>query len=137
VSGLRHWLKFNAVGVIGVGVQLGSLAVFKTFLEVDYLAATLIAVEAAILHNFIWHERWTWNDRTRNQSGVLRRLLRFNMANGAISLGGNVAMMWLLVSQARLHYLLANLLAIAICSLANFFVSDRLVFQDSVHENHC
>ena len=126
---LRHWLKFNAVGIIGVVVQLLVLAILKTALGMNYLIATVLAVEAAILHNFVWHERWTWIERTKMVRGRFRRLLRFNTANGLISLLGNVGMMWLLVSKFQLHYLLSNLLAVIVCSLINFLVSDRLVFN--------
>ena len=129
---LRHWLKFNAVGIIGVVVQLVVLAILKTVLDVNYLVATVLAVEAAILHNFVWHERWTWIDRTRKVRGRFQRLLRFNTANGLISLIGNVGMMWLLVSKFHLHYLVSNLLAVIVCSLINFLVSDRLVFNSPV-----
>lgn len=126
---LRHWLKFNAVGVAGVGVQLAMLAFLRSVLGWNYLIATLVAVETTILHNFIWHERWTWNDRSKTASGVVVRLVRFNLANGAISLVGNLGLMWLLVSRFDLHYMAASFIAIVLCSIINFVVSDRLVFQ--------
>ena len=126
----RTWLKFNAVGIIGVGVQLAALAILRTGLGVDYLVATFLAVEAAVLHNFIWHERWTWVERTRQKAGgVIGRLFRFHLANGLISIAGNLVLMWLFVSRLHLHYFLANLIAIGTCSIVNFFASDRLVFR--------
>jgi putative flippase GtrA len=127
-SALAHWLKFNAVGVIGVGVQLVVLTLLKSGLGIHYLLATFLAVEATILHNFIWHERWTWIDRTAGAAGILKRLVRFNLANGLVSLGGNLGLMWFFVSRLHLNYLFANLAAIALCSIVNFVVSDKLVF---------
>jgi putative flippase GtrA len=130
VTAFRVWLKFNTVGLLGMGFQLFTLAVLKGGLGLNYLAATVIAVESAVLHNFIWHERWTWWERTRrNASGVLGRLFRFHMANGLISIAGNLALMWLLVSRFHLHYLVANVTAIAACAILNFLASDRLVFS--------
>jgi putative flippase GtrA len=124
------WLKFNTVGLLGMGFQLLALAVLKGGLGLNYLAATVIAVESAVLHNFIWHERWTWLERTkRNASGMLGRLFRFHMANGLISIAGNLALMWILVSRLHLHYLLANITAIGACAILNFLASDRLVFS--------
>jgi len=38
--------------------------------------------------------------------------------------------MRLLVDLGHVNYLLANAIAIALCSLANFLVSDRWVFED-------
>ena len=40
-----------------------------------------VAVEAAVLTNFFWHERWTWHDRVQ-ASGRWSRLLRFHITNG-------------------------------------------------------
>ncbi len=133
MSGLfRVWLKFNAVGIAGMGVQLLALIALTAGLELHYLVATLLAVETAVLHNFAWHEHWTWAERTRfSTGGAISRLIRFHLANGLISIAGNLILMWLFVSQLRLHYFLANLIAIGACSIMNFFASDRLVFRRS------
>jgi len=126
----RVWLKFNTVGLIGIGVQLLVLTVLKTALGWNYMIATVIAVECAVLHNFVWHERWTWSERTKlSTSGVAGRLIRFHLANGLISIAGNILLMWLFVSRLNLNYFLANILAIATCSIVNFLASDRLVFR--------
>ena len=127
---LRHWLKFNAVGIAGIGVQLLALTILAGGFKLNYLISTFLAVEAAVLHNFLWHERWTWIDRTMlDRRGVGGRLIRFHLSNGLISIGGNLALMWLLVSQLHVHYFIANLIAIGSCSVVNFFASDRLVFR--------
>ena len=127
---LRAWLKFNTVGAVGMAVQLVVLTVLKTGLGLNYLAATAIAVETAVLQNFVWHENWTWSDRTKlNARGMVGRLVRFHLANGLISIVGNLILMWLFVSRMHLHYFLANILAIATCSVLNFLASDRLVFR--------
>ena len=125
---VRRWLKFNLVGAIGIGVQLAFLFVFKTMLHLNYLLATALAVECAVVHNFVWHEHYTWADR-RQRRRFLRRLVRFNLTTGAISIGGNLLLMRLFVGPLHLQYMLANLLTVATCSLANFWASDRVVFQ--------
>ena len=125
---LRRWLKFNFVGALGVAVQLAALAAL-TAAGLGYLAATALAVETAVVHNFVWHERMTWRDRaTPLLRHLLGRFLRFQLANGLISLFGNLAMMRLLVGVVHLPVLWANLGAIAACAVLNFFASDRLVF---------
>jgi putative flippase GtrA len=125
-------LKFNAVGIAGIGVQLLVLTAFRSGLGLNYMMATFLAVETAVFHNFFWHERWTWAERTRvhvSARQVLRRLIRFNMANGLVSIIGNLSLMWVFVDQFRLHYIPANILAVLICSIVNFILSDRLVFK--------
>ena len=56
-------MKFHLVGAIGIGAQLIFLFFFKTELHMNYLLATALAVECAVLHNFLWHEHYTWADR--------------------------------------------------------------------------
>lgn len=129
-SGLVRWLKFNAVGTIGIGVQLAVLTALKSGLGLNYLLATALAVEAAVLHNFIWHERFTWADRRAQAS--LERLVKFNLTAGGLSILGNVVAMKLLVEVTGLNYLLANLLSIAACSVLNFLVADRAIFVPEI-----
>ena len=125
-----HWLKFNLVGGMGIGVQLIVLTGLKFGLHIDYLLATALAVEAAVVHNFIWHERFTWSER--GSKNVALRFLKFNLTAGTFSILGNILLMALFVHLGRMNYLLANLATIAVCSLGNFLVSDRLVFQAAV-----
>jgi putative flippase GtrA len=128
--GVWRWLKFNFVGGIGIGVQLAVLGVFRSLLHLNYLLATALAVEAAVLHNFVWHERFTWADRpAAHPVQSLVRLAKFNLSNGGVSIVGNLLLMRLLVGELHLNYVLANLVAVAVCSLVNFLLSDRLVFQ--------
>ncbi len=125
-----RWLKFNAVGGIGIVVQLATLAILRSWLKLNYLLATAIAVEIAVLHNFVWHERFTWADRPPSRrTHSLIRLAKFNATNGAVSIVGNLLLMRLLVGRFKLNYVLSNCVAIAICSLLNFLLGDRFVFE--------
>jgi putative flippase GtrA len=126
---IGRWLKFNTVGAIGVAAQLGALGIFHGWLRLNYLTATALAVEAAVLHNFVWHERWTWRDRTRSGGGVLARLLRFNLSAGLVSILTNLVLMRWLVGTYHAQYLIANLMSIAAGSVANYFLGDVLVFR--------
>jgi putative flippase GtrA len=133
-STLVRWCKFNLVGGIGIGVQFAALFLVKGVLHFNYLAATAIAVEAAVMHNFVWHEQFTWGDRTKSEGlqppwrCSLPRLVRFNLTNGAVSILGNLALMKVMVGQGHMNYLLANGIAITLCSVVNFLVSEEWVF---------
>jgi putative flippase GtrA len=126
-----RWLRFNLVGGIGIAVQLVLLFLLKSILHFNYLAATGLAVEATVIHNFVWHERFTWADRLQpSWRNSLQRLLRFNFANGAVSMAGNLGLMKLMVDIGHMNYLVANAIAIALCSLVNFVVSNEYVFDE-------
>lgn len=125
-----RWLKFNLVGALGIAVQLAVLLGLKSGFHLDYLLATALAVEAAVVHNFLWHERYTWADRVQpSWRRSLPRLLRFNLSAGGVSIAGNLALMKLMVGLGHLNYLIANSVAIALCSLLNFVVSEEWVFE--------
>lgn len=124
-----RWVKFNAVGLVGVGVQLTALTLLTKAAGVHYLIATPLAVETAVLHNFLWHERYTWRDRTAVRSGAFERLVRFHVTNGLLSVVANVLLMRLLAGVLHLPVLAANLLSIVACSLGNFLMSHHLVFR--------
>jgi dolichol-phosphate mannosyltransferase len=125
-----RFLRFNSVGVAGFALQVGVLAAL-IYAGVHYLAATGLAVETAILHNFLWHERWTWRDRPAAGRGRLARLGRFHALNGVISLVGNLLLMRLFVGTFGVPAIPANVAAVLMCSVFNYFASDRLVFESS------
>ncbi len=128
----RRWLVFNGVGLIGVGVQLGVLALLMHGPHLHYLLATAIAVEMAVLHNFVWHQRLTWCDRPSASTGaVAARLFRFHLLNGSVSLGGNLAIMAILSGKFAMEPVAANAVAIVVCSTLNFLASEALVFKAS------
>jgi putative flippase GtrA len=79
---------FAVVGGLGFVVQLAALAALIRA-GCPLAVATALAVEAAVVHNFCWHERWTWKDR-RNGTSRLVRLVRFHGANGIVSIATNV-----------------------------------------------
>ena len=127
-----RWVTFNAVGIVGIGVQLGALIALTEWLGLHCLFSTGIAVEAAIVHNFVWHEYWTWRDLSiRDGRGRWTRFARFNLLNGLVSIGGQLLFTGLYAKTFGMHYAAANLLAIATGSLVNFVVNDRLVFRRS------
>lgn len=129
VGTLRRWLMFNAVGGMGIGVQLLTLGALADGLGLDYRLATALAVLAAVLHNFVWHEHWTWGDRCAGRRGRWARLGSFTLVNGTLSIAGNVLFTSLYVAAFDIHHVPANLLAIATCSVANFLASHHVVFR--------
>jgi putative flippase GtrA len=125
-----RWLKFNLVGGFGIAVQLAALLALKSGFHLSYLVATALAVEAAVVHNFLWHERYTWADRVQpSWRKSLPRLLRFNLTAGGVSIAGNLATMKALAGLCHLNYLAVNGVAIVLCSLLNFLVSEKWVFE--------
>lgn len=120
--------KFAFVGAMGIIVQLVALH-WLVVIGCGYLIATIISVEAAVLHNFVWHQKFTWRDRSGfTSAGLGSRLLRFHLSNGLISIAGNILLMRIFVGEFGISVVPANLLSITACCLTNFVASDRWVF---------
>jgi dolichol-phosphate mannosyltransferase len=127
---LKRCVLFCSVGAIGVLVQMSVLMLLIAKFKMHYLLATGLAVEAAVLNNFLWHENLTWADRTKgSQKAFWRRFFLFHLANGALSLAGNIALMRFLIDVLKCGYLPANALAIASCSIFNFLAGDLFVYR--------
>ena len=127
---MLHWIKFNVVGALGFALQSSALFVLTHAApRFSYLAATTVAVELAVLNNFVWHQRWTWNDRpTATRKETLRRLAKFNVTTGMVSIAGNLALMNLLVGRFGLPIIGANLASVVTCSILSFILADRIAF---------
>jgi putative flippase GtrA len=136
VNALIRWGKFNAVGAMGMAVQLAALAAFNRLAPGHYLLTSAAALEVTLVHNFIWHLRYTWRDRQENSSR-LTKLLRFHLSNGMVSLVGNLVLMRILVGESCLPVLAANAIAILLCSLVNYGLGDRWVFAEKGRAGLC
>jgi putative flippase GtrA len=130
---LARFGKFNLVGLLGAGLQLLLLYLFTKSFHMSAVTATPVAVEIVVLHNFAWHEGFTWRG-SQLKSVRLRavRLWRFQAANGLTSLLGNTVLTYCLVEQLNAPVLPSAIGAIIVCSLVNFFAADRWVYATSV-----
>lgn len=127
MSPVVRWAKFNAVGGLGMGLQLGALALLNRWMRGHYLIASGVAIELTLLHNFVWHVKYTWRDR-RERGSRVGKLVRFQLSNGLVSMLGNLLLMRLLVQEARLPVVVSNAVAIFCCSIANYFLGDSWAF---------
>ena len=113
--------RFYIVGLLGIPVQLCALAFLSKSAAMHPDLATAIAVEVAIVHNYLWHTRWTWGDRRGS-------FWRFNATTGAISILANTGLTKALAT-AGLPLLAANACAIVICSAATYLAVSRVAFR--------
>ena len=120
----ERWLRFNAVGLLGVALQLAVLALLTRATPLPIAWASAVAVEITLLANFALHRRFTW---PADGPHWPRQLLRFHLGNGAVSLVGNTLLTPLLVHR-HVPILAANALAIALCSTANFTLASLWIF---------
>ena len=126
-------LKFSVAGLAGFVVQVAALWLLVTFTTLHYVVATAVAVEVAILVNFVWHERWTWQDRP---SATCRerysRLMRYNAMTAITSIAGSVIVTTLLVESLSISPVVANIISVVALGALNFAGAETLVFRAGV-----
>jgi len=123
-----RWFRFNLVGVMGFVLQTATLSMLVRWAGLGTSAAVTVAVLAAVSHNFFWHEYFTWPGLPREAR--LKRWLSFHLSTGLISVVSNVGVTMAVMAVTGLSAVVANVLAVAIVSIANFWVNDRLVFRE-------
>jgi putative flippase GtrA len=124
----RCVIRFAIVGAVGCVIQVAALWVLTALGQWQWLPATIAAVELAVVHNFFWHDRWTWPAGTFCQSS-LGRFVAFNLTNGLTSIVGNAVLMAVFAAVSGVPPIAANLLAVATLSAINFTAADRWIFK--------
>ena len=120
---VRRFVKFCAVGLTGVGVNLGLYWILNRQFGVYNQFAYAISVEASIISNFALNDFWTFADHRIGQGqSFLRRLGKFNL----VSLGGwalNQGIFTLFNRALGLYDLLAGIIGIAVAILWNYILN--------------
>lgn len=120
---------FNTVAAGGFVIQVALIAALTRLAGWPAWLATAAGVQAALLHNFAGHCRWTWADRP---AGGLRALAarfgRYELVHLTTAAGTTALTAW---GAARTGWPpeLTNLAAVCTFSIVNYLISDRALFR--------
>ena len=128
-----RFLRFGLVGLSGVLVDMAIFYLLNdpTSLGWALSRSKLIAGEVAIVNNFLWNDFWTFGDVSSHQRGWtarLRRFIKFNVVC-LMGLGLNVLILNGFVNLLHINPYLANLMAIAIVTIWNFWINLKLSWR--------
>ena len=117
-------IKFALVGASGILVNEGLLWLLVTLFLPIYLASA-IAIESSILGNFTLNDIWTFKFKKTGKWYV--RCLKYHLS---VAVGGfvNYGTLLALVTFG-LNYLIANLFGIFLGFIANYILSERVVWS--------
>lgn len=121
----KKLFRFLIVGTSGVIVNMGLLYYLTEFAGLHYLFSSIIAIETAIINNFLWNNYWTWE---KGSKGTGRRFVKFNITSLA-SLVVNIGLLFLL-TETGLWYLAANAIGIVGGMTINYVVNDKWTFRN-------
>jgi putative flippase GtrA len=126
---VARWGIFNVVAAGGFVIQITLIALLTRVAGWETWLAAAAGVQAALLHNFVAHGRWTWADRpARGAGALLGRFWRYEAVHLA-SAAGAVALTAWGVARTGWPPELVNLAAVCTFSVVNYLVSDRALFR--------
>lgn len=120
---LLRFVKFCLVGGSGILINMCLLWVLTELAGLFYLVSSAIAIETAIISNYIFNSYFTFSDRRpENRRVFFVRLLKFNSVS-LVGLGINIGVLWFLTEVVGAYYLLSNLAGILAATLWRYIMS--------------
>ncbi len=133
---IGRFIRFGVVGASGVVVNQGLLMLIHGSLGWPLLLSSLIAIEAAILNNFLWSSTWIWRfDYDHSLRLILQKLAQYQAATLFTSMVVNASVLASLVYALDVDYRLANLAGIAAGMGVNFLAGEFWVFRSKTPES--
>lgn len=120
-------VQFVKFGIVGISNTLITLAVYTFLLKVVgmwYLAASAIGFAAGATNGFLLNRRWTF----RGHIGDVYTPLRWAIVQSC-GLAINELLLFLLVHDAHLDKLLAQVAATAVVTVSTFFANRAWTFR--------
>ena len=126
---LEDFMKYSLVGVSGVFVNLGLYLFLTRYYEISELVAPLIAIESALISNFILNNFWTFGKRI-TQSRIRVKFVKFHLVSGFSALINYSAFLTLFLVFG-LYDILANLIGIGLAAIVNYLINSNWTWKDN------
>jgi dolichol-phosphate mannosyltransferase len=129
-----RFLRFSIVGLSGVFVNQGALQLLTDVGNIYYVYSSVLAVEMAIISNFLLNDLWTFRDRSLLRPAFMDRVNRFLKFNLICAFGGvlNTSILWGLTDLAGFHYLISNLFGMGVSALWNYGINSNITWESQV-----
>jgi putative flippase GtrA len=120
-------VQFVKFGIVGISNTLLTLVVYTVLLKgfgVWYLAASAIGFVVGAINGFLLNRRWTFRDHV----GDALTPVRWGVVQ-TCGLGLDEALLYVLVHDAHLDKLVAQVCATAVVTVSTFFVNRAWTFR--------
>ncbi len=127
---MKRFLSYGLVGLSGVFVDMSIFYLLGT-IGWGLTSSKIVSSEVAVLNNFLWNDLWTFRDISSLQVGwgrLVKRFLKFNLIC-LIGIGLNLIILNILYNYFGINKNLANLIAIAIVTIWNFWFNLKLSWR--------
>jgi dolichol-phosphate mannosyltransferase len=137
---MQRFLRFGLVGLSGVFVDMAILYLLSDASTLGWglTRSKIISSEIAVINNFLWNDLWTFRDISSQQLGGNKRIRRFLKFNFICLFGIflNILILNFLYNYLHINQYLANLIAIAIVTIWNFWFNLKLSWRVTQTKNY-
>ncbi len=126
---LEDFMKYSLVGVSGVFVNLGLYLFLTRYYEISEVVAPLIAIESALISNFILNNFWTFGKRITH-SRIRVKFIKFHLVSGLSALI-NYSVFLTLFLVFGLFDILANLIGIGLAAIVNYLINSNWTWKNN------
>lgn len=120
-----QFISFMSAGAIGTFVQYAMLFIFVEALAMYPVAASILGSLVGAIVNYLLSHHWVFRSNRKHSE----TLLKF-VAVGGVGVVLNAAIMYVLVTIASMHYLLAQIAATGVVLFWNFLGNRFWTFAD-------
>lgn len=129
----REMIMYIIMGIFTTAVNISSFYILVEILDTDYKTATVIAWILSVLFAYITNKIYVFQQKTSDMRSLMRELTAFFSVR-LLSLGIDLGMMILLVSQFHSNETLAKILDNVVIVVVNYIASKWLVFKKTTEE---
>lgn len=120
------FIRFGMVGVVGFLVTL--ILKVTLFAQLSTYLALFLSSEGGMLSNFVFHEKWTYNNTNHHDKSLGKKFLHFQLSSLSgvmiVTLVSGVA-----INRFRLSTLASLVIAAGIAMFWNFFWTKYFIFK--------
>ncbi|CAI8853976.1 GtrA domain-containing protein [Bacillus sp. IT-79MI2] len=122
---MEKFLKFGLVGIFNTLITIISYIILVKF-GINYLIANIISYLIGVANSYYWNKNWVFRSNGKN----LSIFLKFLIVN-LIVLAFNTFSLFILVDKLLYNEFIAQIFAIGIGMMINFFLNKIWTFNQS------
>ncbi len=120
-----QFIKFNLVGVINTGVDIGIYAVLF-HVGVYYLVANVISYSCGVINSYLWNKFWTFKKKSAFSGAEILKFIVVNI----VSLGVATLFIYIFHEKVGLSEMISKIFATGFSLIVNFGGNKFWVFKD-------
>ncbi len=129
-GGLKRFIKFCFVGIIGIFVNTIILFFFTSIIGMFYILSSILAHEISIMTNFVVNDRWAFRELIADsRHSFLMRCIHYNWTR-VIGVVLSIILLYFFTEFLSINYLISNVMAIMLGVIYGYSTAMTIVWRN-------